>query len=420
MRAPTSSTIRPYRDRSASAASTTGRSGARPIPPATITMSRPAADGHVPAGAERAAHPDDGCPGCAACSAAVTAPTARRVCCSRPARPSPVSPRPLNEMGTSPMPNAVSMANCPGANAGDRLGRLRQLQGHGVGGVLVAGQPPGKGGASRRRGVGRHRLSSWRSVRGRVDGSGPLGGARIQIQQAQPGRLQPLGDDRRERAAASRTRTPARRRSAAAPRRRRTRSPSSPPGPPHRTASGRAACSHDQPSTVPRVSVSTIWSPRPGTRMSRAMLPSSIEPEPVGPRPRANSRSPAGRRPVRRPRPAPRAAASVSPAKNGWAEQPRGHVARHGLSSSVAAASGEVASADTSWVMSMPVGHHAMHRPQPTQPDEPNWSCQVPSLWVIHCRYRLCPLVARCRRAGRRSPGRSRSPRPAIARRGRR
>ena len=27
-------------------------------------------------------------------------------------------------------------------------------------------------------------------------------------------------------------------------------------------------------------------------------------------------------------------------------------------------------------VMSMPAGHHVMHRPQPTQPDEPNWSNQ--------------------------------------------
>jgi hypothetical protein len=31
-----------------------------------------------------------------------------------------------------------------------------------------------------------------------------------------------------------------------------------------------------------------------------------------------------------------------------------------------------LAKADTSWVMSMPVGHQAMHRPQPTHPDEPN------------------------------------------------
>jgi hypothetical protein len=38
--------------------------------------------------------------------------------------------------------------------------------------------------------------------------------------------------------------------------------------------------------------------------------------------------------------------------------------------------------------MSMPTGHQAMHRPQPTHPDVSNWSCQVDSLWVIHCRYR--------------------------------
>jgi hypothetical protein len=37
----------------------------------------------------------------------------------------------------------------------------------------------------------------------------------------------------------------------------------------------------------------------------------------------------------------------------------------------------------------MPTGHQTMHRPHPTQPDEPNWSCQVPSLWVSHCRYLL-------------------------------
>lgn len=37
-------------------------------------------------------------------------------------------------------------------------------------------------------------------------------------------------------------------------------------------------------------------------------------------------------------------------------------------------------------VMSMPTGHHTMHRPQPTQPELPNWSYQVPSLWVAHCR----------------------------------
>ena len=42
--------------------------------------------------------------------------------------------------------------------------------------------------------------------------------------------------------------------------------------------------------------------------------------------------------------------------------------------------------AATSSVMSMPTGHQVRHRPQPTQPDVPNWSIQEESLWVIHCR----------------------------------
>src|ERR1039457_2287556 len=44
--------------------------------------------------------------------------------------------------------------------------------------------------------------------------------------------------------------------------------------------------------------------------------------------------------------------------------------------------------ADTSSVMSMPTGHRAIPRPPPTHPEVPNWSYQVASLWVIHCRYR--------------------------------
>jgi soluble lytic murein transglycosylase-like protein len=80
-------------------------------------MSRPAADATsqlVPNGPRTPIR----LPGDAACRARVTAPTARSVCSSRLARPPPLSPRPLTEMGTSPMPNAVSMANCPGAKAG--------------------------------------------------------------------------------------------------------------------------------------------------------------------------------------------------------------------------------------------------------------------------------------------------------------
>ena len=42
--------------------------------------------------------------------------------------------------------------------------------------------------------------------------------------------------------------------------------------------------------------------------------------------------------------------------------------------------------APTSSVMSIPTGHQVMHRPQPTQPELPNWSIQEASLCVIHCR----------------------------------
>src|SRR5262249_13448636 len=50
------------------------------------------------------------------------------------------------------------------------------------------------------------------------------------------------------------------------------------------------------------------------------------------------------------------------------------------------------ARAAASCVMAIPTGHHTIHRPQPTHPEEANWSYQVLSLWVIHCRYRLWPL----------------------------
>ena len=42
--------------------------------------------------------------------------------------------------------------------------------------------------------------------------------------------------------------------------------------------------------------------------------------------------------------------------------------------------------AAASSVMSIATGHHVMQRPQPTQPELPNWSIHVASLCVIHCR----------------------------------
>ena len=61
----------------------------------------------------------------------------------------------------------------------------------------------------------------------------------------------------------------------------------------------------------------------------------------------------------------------------------------HQMSPAGCAVADDVRAASRAWasaVMSMPTGHHAIQRPQPTQPDMPNWSCQWPSLWVIHCR----------------------------------
>ena len=42
--------------------------------------------------------------------------------------------------------------------------------------------------------------------------------------------------------------------------------------------------------------------------------------------------------------------------------------------------------AAASSVMSIATGHQVMQRPQPTQPEVPNWSIQLASLWVIHWR----------------------------------
>ena len=36
--------------------------------------------------------------------------------------------------------------------------------------------------------------------------------------------------------------------------------------------------------------------------------------------------------------------------------------------------------------MSMAAGQKVMHRPQPTQPQAPNWSHHVANLWVSHWR----------------------------------
>src|SRR5664279_4399659 len=92
-----------------------GRSGARPIPPATTTTSlpRPFPTSHpVPNGPRTPST----VPGPAATSAAVTEPTLRTVCSIRSGRLG----SPLIEMGASPTPNACSMVNWPGTVLGVR------------------------------------------------------------------------------------------------------------------------------------------------------------------------------------------------------------------------------------------------------------------------------------------------------------
>ena len=85
-------------------------------PPATITRSRPAADGRsqvVPNGPRTPRM----VPGLAPCRARLTAPTARIVC-SRLA--SPGCGTPLAEIATSPIRGAASIENWPGCAGGSR------------------------------------------------------------------------------------------------------------------------------------------------------------------------------------------------------------------------------------------------------------------------------------------------------------
>ena len=56
------------------------------------------------------------------------------------------------------------------------------------------------------------------------------------------------------------------------------------------------------------------------------------------------------------------------------------------LESATDVAPSERAMVLASSVMSMPTGHHAIQRPQPTHPEVSNWSHHDESLWVIHWR----------------------------------
>jgi hypothetical protein len=76
--------------------------------------------------------------------------------------------------------------------------------------------------------------------------------------------------------------------------------------------------------------------------------------------------------------------------------------------------------AATSAVMSIAAGHHVTQRPQPTHPDEPNWSHHDASLWVVHWRYRaavvprtLPPARCECSLVKHESHTRARSAEPS-------
>src|SRR5674476_599052 len=89
-----------------------GRRGARPMPPATRTISPTApspTSQPVPYGPRTpTTSPTD-----VRARACVTAPTSRTVCCSGPS----AFAAPLTEIGTSPTPNADSIVNWPGMNS---------------------------------------------------------------------------------------------------------------------------------------------------------------------------------------------------------------------------------------------------------------------------------------------------------------
>ena len=59
---------------------------------------------------------------------------------------------------------------------------------------------------------------------------------------------------------------------------------------------------------------------------------------------------------------------------------------QQGLNRLASVASSLARIAVSSSVTSIPTGHQVMQRPQPTQPEVPNWSCQVPNLCVSHWR----------------------------------
>ena len=148
-----------------------------------------------------------------------------------------------------------------------------------------------------------------------------------------------------------------------------------------RNASGTAGrATTSRPPRRPRSSRSSS-PPRLGTCVSSATLPSRTTKKASAGSPSRKSMSPASKRTFGA-QPASSASRFVVAARRRTGRSASELVKPRAIGQLLVVAR----IAATSSVMSMPTGHQVMHRPQPTQPDVPNWSCQVPSLCVIHCR----------------------------------
>ena len=141
--------------------------------------------------------------------------------------------------------------------------------------------------------------------------------------------------------------------------------------------------SHDQPSRSPSWNVSIVTPPRWGTKISSATRPAEDE-EGVG-RIALAQQVLAGLEDRFRAHPATVEVLADSPL-NAASSRAGPQSSAIPLASSGEAARSVARIAAASSVMSIATGHHVMQRPQPTQPEVPNWSIQLASLWVIHWR----------------------------------
>src|SRR5581483_2505236 len=348
VRAPYRRTRRPYSVRFSKSACSAGLSGARPRPPATTTTSLPRspATGHPwPNGPRRPII----VPGAADVSAAVTSPTFRVVWVMRPC------PRALTDIGTSPLPKAYSMLNWPGSTAIPSSMSMLTVSWF-----------------SRRR-------ATIFTGRGAANGASADCSVAIYVQQLELRLLEVADRDVRE--------------------------------PAHHVvaelvirgallAKALAVQAHDSRELhrdcvgVPSVG---LEEPRPADRIARcarrhddwrhsgrldldrdSALADDLE----------DSRGFAGveQRGARLEVIEPAAARDLVEHRVGHARKdvrPQQQIA-DGVHAEPPEAS--CVNACASAVMSMPTGHHAMHLPQPVHPEVSNWSCQVESLSVIHCR----------------------------------